>query len=258
MTEFLAYSTLAHHRHPNVAQMLDYFVLGEPPARFLNLVFELCSSSLMHLFRTPECESGRLPLAVAKRHLHGAFSGVSHLHGLKMVHGDLTLANLLIASDGEIRVSDLGSCHSAHGYLVRLTRTTGYVRAPEAWLGNPKVYGYCEDPEIRDATSEMPARLWRDAPETRASWREAPSRGRLGCVSPETLGHLTVQVPDLGVQNMSVEKAESTPALDVWALGVAALCLLCGQHAAIGPYLRDLTHWAAGSKRFSPAAASIT
>lgn len=61
---------------------------------------------------------------------------MQHLHSLQIVHGDVTLANCMIALNGDLKLGDLGSAHSAHGFLLppRAEITTAYARSPERWL----------------------------------------------------------------------------------------------------------------------------
>ena len=64
----------------------DYFTSGQPPQLSLNLVFELHSSSLQEVVSG----QGDLPREdVAARYFHELANGISHLHSLGIVHGDV-------------------------------------------------------------------------------------------------------------------------------------------------------------------------
>ena len=127
--ELMAYAALSHFRHRHVAQMLDYWVVG---THTLTMVFELADTSLFRVWRDPACQQGRLPVCTVGRHIAGILAGLSHLHSQSIVHGDLSLSNMLVARDKRTLVADLGSCHSAHGVLTREVATTVYVTSPEA------------------------------------------------------------------------------------------------------------------------------
>ncbi len=128
--ELMAYAALAHFRDRHVAQMLDFGVVG---TQSLAMVFELADTNLFRVWRDPLSQQGKLPVGMGK-HIVGILSGAGHLHSQSIVHGDLSLSNMLVARDGRTMVADLGSCHSAHGILTREVSTTLYVTSPEHWL----------------------------------------------------------------------------------------------------------------------------
>ena len=66
-------------------------------------------------------------------------SGVSHLHSLGIVHGDLSLSNLLVSSTG-VKVADMNTANSAHDFIVPESwngMCTSYVKAPELFKPKP-------------------------------------------------------------------------------------------------------------------------
>ena len=120
--------------------MLDYFVSTRAAGRharatILSTVHELCSTSLWHLFRG---SPGGLAQDDVRKHVQGMAHGAAHLHSMGIVHGDLSLRNVLVDVDGGVKVTDFGTAFSAHVYLVQEEFTTGYVQAPEATLGETR------------------------------------------------------------------------------------------------------------------------
>ena len=138
--ELSAYTIFSARPHRHVLTMLDYFVSTRAAgkharATILSTVHELCSTSLWHVFRG---SPGGLAQEVVCKHVQGMAHGAAHLHSMGIVHGDLSLRNVLVDMDGGVKVTDFGTAFSAHVYLVQEEITTGYVQAPEATLGETR------------------------------------------------------------------------------------------------------------------------
>ena len=101
---------------------------------------ELCGTSLWYSFETPCVRHARLETAEVLRLVRGAAAGLAPFHGLGIIHGDITLKNLLL-SRGALKIADLGIAHTAHGFIVPPGWggiTTAYARPPELFLRVPE------------------------------------------------------------------------------------------------------------------------
>ncbi len=106
-------------------------------ARYIYFVFEYMDASLESLFRT---KRGQLDVLRIRSWMQQVALGLCFLHYVGIVHGDLTLANLLIGASGELRIADLGISFAATDTLDDRPADdrgfcTLYVRAPEILLG---------------------------------------------------------------------------------------------------------------------------
>ena len=120
--------------HPGIAQVYDY--QDASPQRPAYLVMELVSGpSLAGVLAEGKLGPRRTAdvLAQAAAALHAA-------HTAGVLHRDVKPGNLLLASDGRVKVTDFGIAHSSRsGHLTRtgaLIGTTGYL-APERVSGRP-------------------------------------------------------------------------------------------------------------------------
>ena len=122
--ELAYYRALSQYSHPNVMHLLDHFTVRSRREAFLYMVFDLMDGDLWHLWIH---HRRLLPLRSASRFLRHLVQGVAHLHGLGIVHGDLSMANMLIGrTDGHgfepsgdaLRISDLGGAASAHRMVL--------------------------------------------------------------------------------------------------------------------------------------------
>jgi hypothetical protein len=139
--EFAALSAIGAHPHPHIATMLDYYLVskGSLVRRYdLYIVYELADSTLWALFRTEEVRMKHLAEDRLARYMYGVARGLSHMHGLGMIHGDASLKNMLLCRQDVVKVADMGAAHSAHGFFLAKDdeMTTLYVRSPERLLGD--------------------------------------------------------------------------------------------------------------------------
>ena len=142
--ELAFYKALGQYLHPNVMPLLDHFIVPAASSQaFLYMVFDVMDGDLWHLWKH---HRRLLPMKSASRLLRQLVEGVAHLHGLDIVHGDLSMANMLIRRDGGsgfepsaevLRISDFGGAGSAHRMVLQHGEviTTEYCRAPEVFLG---------------------------------------------------------------------------------------------------------------------------
>ena len=105
--------------------------------RYMYFVFEYMDASLESVFRM---KRGLLDILRVRSWMQQVALGLSFLHNVNIVHGDLTLSNLLISASGELRITDFGISFAAADTLddrpasVRGCSTL-YVRAPESVMG---------------------------------------------------------------------------------------------------------------------------
>ncbi|WAX78996.1 serine/threonine-protein kinase [Streptomyces sp. KMM 9044] len=121
--------------HPRLIRVLDTLVVADDGRPELDgavvLVMERASGSLQDLL---DAASGSAPLADATRTITQMCEGLAHLHADGWVHGDLKPANVLIMSDGSVRLADFGlvsRLNGTHGYAPPLG-SPDYL-PPERW-----------------------------------------------------------------------------------------------------------------------------
>lgn len=105
------------------------------------LIFEYCKYDLTGLL---EVHRKLLPQSILKGFLKQLLAGVNYLHDNKLAHRDLKSSNLLITSQGILKIADFGLARVIdHRYLEQYTRQviTLWYRPPELILGE-KTYGF--------------------------------------------------------------------------------------------------------------------
>ena len=118
--EMAVYEVFRAFPHDNILLMLDRFV--DRPAGSdspcVYIVFEYCPTSLWHIFRRePLAQHGLLEMATIARHLQDISRGLSHLHGLGMAHGDLSMKNILVDAHHRCKIADFGTACEFHKTL---------------------------------------------------------------------------------------------------------------------------------------------
>ena len=73
----------------------------------------------------------------AEKILLGTIRGAAHLHSLGVVHGDLSLSNILLKTGDEVRIADFGAV-TGHTFLTGEKLCVAYIRPPEAILGSER------------------------------------------------------------------------------------------------------------------------
>ncbi|XP_057293447.1 cyclin-dependent kinase 2-like [Hydractinia symbiolongicarpus] len=117
--------------HPNIVHLLD--VIQSQTRLFL--VFEYLNQDLKKYMDTAP-PSG-IPLNLVKSYLYQLLSGIAFCHSHRVLHRDLKPQNLLIDTEGNIKLADFGLAR-AFGLPVRSYThevVTLWYRAPEILLG---------------------------------------------------------------------------------------------------------------------------
>jgi len=124
--------------HPNIVQLLD--VIHSNTRLFL--VFEYLNQDLKKYMDT--CTT--VDMALVKSYLYQLLSGIAYCHSHRVLHRDLKPQNLLIDTEGNIKLADFGLAR-AFGLPVRSYThevVTLWYRAPEILLGC-KIYSTAVD-----------------------------------------------------------------------------------------------------------------
>ncbi|XP_073964846.1 cyclin-dependent kinase 4 isoform X2 [Choristoneura fumiferana] len=137
LREIALLQQLGAYKHPNIVRLLDVCHGGNSLEReqqlVLFLVFEHVEQDLdSYLKRAP----GPLADHRIRSMSFDILSGVDFLHSHRIVHRDLKPHNLLVASDGRVKLADFGLAKT-YDKDMRLTSVvvTLWYRPPEVLLG---------------------------------------------------------------------------------------------------------------------------
>lgn len=129
--EVQAYERLVH---PRLIRLFETFTVDDPTCPHLDgavvLVMELAADSLGNVLS----RHGGQPMNDAPRVITEICEGLAHMHASGWVHGDLKPSNVLIMSDGSVRLADFGlatELEGTHGYLPP-AGSSDYM-PPERW-----------------------------------------------------------------------------------------------------------------------------
>ncbi|HSW14974.1 MAG TPA: protein kinase [Solimonas sp.] len=118
--------------HPNIVPVFECGAFGASPF----VVFEYVpGQTLKHLLAS----QGKLTAPAAVVMMSQILAGMAHAHAAGVVHGDLSPANILIASSGAPRVTDFGIAAMLNERRPAGAALTGTLRymAPERFQGQP-------------------------------------------------------------------------------------------------------------------------
>ena len=116
--------------HPNIISLIDVFASNQN----LNLVLEFLDADLEQIIKN---KSVVFSAADIKSWMLMTLRGIRHCHSQFVIHRDLKPNNLLLASDGILKIADFGLARD-YGNVTKMTPTvvTRWYRAPELLLGN--------------------------------------------------------------------------------------------------------------------------
>jgi len=101
-------------------------------------------NSIIDLHRLVK-ERGPLPVPQPCRYLRQAALALAYVHEHGMIHPDVMPSNLLLSSQGHVKLLDLGLARLSQEELTAEITTTGVLlgtpdyMAPEQWDGTPQV-----------------------------------------------------------------------------------------------------------------------
>ncbi|KAK7037712.1 hypothetical protein VNI00_010938 [Paramarasmius palmivorus] len=124
-------------KHPNLLPCLGLYYLDNTRGRICLVSPWLENGNLAQFLRNPSQGSLNRPQL-----MYDIASGLSHLHALKIIHGDLKDFNILITSSYRACIADFGLSTVADSQVLSVTsslRTGGTARwcAPEVHNGEP-------------------------------------------------------------------------------------------------------------------------
>ncbi|XP_003742431.1 cyclin-dependent kinase 2 [Galendromus occidentalis] len=135
-------ATLKNLKHPNVVRLLDII----PSSNSLYLVFEFMTCDLKRLFERAISSKTRLSEQLIKGYAWQLLQGLDYCHQHMILHRDLKPQNLLIDSQGHIKLADFGLARAFNLPARQYTHEviTLWYRPPEILLGS-KLYDMVVD-----------------------------------------------------------------------------------------------------------------
>eukprot|EP00475_Leptophrys_vorax_P032156 TRINITY_DN4936_c0_g3_i1.p1 TRINITY_DN4936_c0_g3~~TRINITY_DN4936_c0_g3_i1.p1 ORF type:complete len:183 (+),score=36.08 TRINITY_DN4936_c0_g3_i1:305-853(+) len=124
--------------HPNLVQLEGLTEEGW-------LVMEYCSGNLTQAAQTPMSFEGKVTIALE------ICRGLTFLHRLGIVHGDLKPQNILLSTNGTAKVSDFGLSYDVNSLSVSMgIQTGGTVRYQAPELALSQAARASMDPRFKD------------------------------------------------------------------------------------------------------------
>lgn len=129
--------------HENVVQLFDF---GQANGTYFMAMEYVDGTDLANLLRTTFMRGGALPPIVTAYLLARVAAGLGHAHGLcdarqqplGIVHRDVSPQNVLLSSDGQVKITDFGIAAARH----KLTLTTpGMVLGKAAYMSPEQAQG---------------------------------------------------------------------------------------------------------------------
>lgn len=118
-------------RHSSIVELLDVITCEE---KSLYIVFEYLDMDLKKYLDTTTCN---LPLQLVQSYMKQLTEGLRYLHSHRILHRDLKPQNLLLDSEGHIKLADFGlsRAYSLPSRSYTHEVVTLWYRAPELLLG---------------------------------------------------------------------------------------------------------------------------
>ena len=88
----------------------------------------------------------------ARRHLQGLLCAVQHIHALGIVHRDIKATNVLLSSEGSVRLADFGLAARLpdDGLLTAVCGTHDYLAPEMVRCGHGETEGYSTPVDLWD------------------------------------------------------------------------------------------------------------
>lgn len=118
--------------HPNIVKLIE--VIDDPESDHLYMVLEYLEGRSIFEGSGPP---GGIGEATARRYFRDIAAGLVYLHNHRIVHGDIKPENLLISSDGRVKIGDFSVSQMFEDDNDELRRSPGtpVYTAPECCLG---------------------------------------------------------------------------------------------------------------------------
>ncbi len=174
--------TAASLLHPNIAAVLDLVEDDGEPA----LVMELVEGETL---RDRVRRDGPLPIETAVPVLDGLLAALAAAHSAGVVHRDVTPGNVMLASDGRVKVTDFGIAAAVGDTATRLT-DPGTVLGTAAYLSPEQVRGEHATPESDQyAAAAVAYEALTGSPPFRGDTMASTALARLERVPPDPREH---------------------------------------------------------------------
>ena len=122
-------------KHPNIVELKDVIYEDET----LHLVFEYLEYDIKKYMKEKQKTNGNqgLSLEEVKSFTYQILHGLAYCHAHRVMHRDLKPQNLLVSSDGIIKLADFGLARAFSLPVKTYTHevVTLWYRAPEVLLG---------------------------------------------------------------------------------------------------------------------------
>lgn len=118
-------------RHPNIVDIIDYFVLDDS---YYIVLEHIDGCSLKDLLD----RAGRVPLTLAVYIIRQMAAGLGHAHSKGVVHRDIKPANIMVSKSGQVKITDFGLAYAKEALTI--TDPGTFVGTP-AYLAPEQIKG---------------------------------------------------------------------------------------------------------------------
>ncbi|KAL0573288.1 hypothetical protein V5O48_008671 [Marasmius crinis-equi] len=133
-------------KHPNLLPFVGMYYLDKAREQLCLVSPWMERGNLVHYLKSTSTE-----LVDHESLAYDIATGLSHLHGMKIVHGDLKGVNILMTPDGRATIADFGLSRVADTHTLRLdTSTSTQAKGTTRWL-SPELLR--PDPPCSSSTS---------------------------------------------------------------------------------------------------------
>ncbi|XP_057834069.1 serine/threonine-protein kinase GRIK2 isoform X2 [Cryptomeria japonica] len=125
-------SILKQVDHPNIVKLIE--VIDDPDSDRFYMVLEYMERGWIFKGSGP---SGGIGEGIARKYFQDIVAGLKHLHSNNIVHGDIKPENLLVSSDGSVKICDFSESCKFEDNNDELKRSAGtpVFTAPECSQG---------------------------------------------------------------------------------------------------------------------------
>lgn len=121
---------------PHIVKYYGTFLSEETASIFIAM--EYCGGgSLEAIYKRVKARGGRIGEKVLGKIAEGVLSGLSYLHERRIIHRDIKPQNILLDSEGQVKLCDFGVSGEVVNSLATTFTGTSYYMAPERIQGQP-------------------------------------------------------------------------------------------------------------------------